>query len=121
MQHLKRFFVNGWRGQSPLFGLFWQGFLLSFILWSVVMSSGLLYGYVEGWDEAAKRSYVQQAKAFGSILLLPFYIWYAVSLWRCAQQAKQVWKVIARIFSAFILTTRIAKIYLVMPVIMNSI
>ena len=76
--------VSMWRGEQPLWKVFWVwGLGLTLFIW---LSSYLatVKGFALMWWVAV------------FIITLPVNVWWLVSVWRCSNNTKLIWQILAR-------------------------
>lgn len=85
------FIKKAWRGEQRLGVVFWGYYLgFSFLFLLVYGVLGLL---LDVFPDIAKI-----AIAAMSLLMLIYFVWVVVSVWRCANNAKPVWHTLARLW-----------------------
>lgn len=85
-----QFIGQYWRGEKPLWKAFWLWGGLFFILLQIVISIVLIIFLAVSLMSVAFT-------LISSAMMMPYTIWVMTAIWRCANNSKTVWKVLARI------------------------
>lgn len=88
-------------GTQPLCRAFWLLYIGGHLLWGMVSGGALAWVlvYQSQWWEAAIENWPWALAAIGGValLLLAFFAWCAVAVWRCsAQSPNALWRWVAR-------------------------
>ena len=97
---------ESWRGERQLFVVFW-GYGIAFYIVLLCTAALLLYAlpnFLEGPILIA-----------AVIILIPYNIWIIVSIWRCAKNAKPLWRDLARFWLALSIVGLIIRILIALP------